>query len=325
MIVYSVYIKESIDGRIYELQLEKVKIAAALVKDGSVDKIYQVLELRDVAPPEEENFIDSTTLAAEEEEERTVSPLSDNRRSRKRRKANYFVDDEDDEFAFTDNFVRPQRTQLSFWTDQWYPETQSPPIFQPTNRQIGSLPQLPLKPPSWIANDVTTSESESKSESESEAETHLSETSEVELPDITDWADLADLTDQPQSPVSALQLSLLSESPGSSKNSVFSLPPVSSSASSQPQQSASPEPQQPVFSKPQQPASPKPQQPASAQAQQPAFLDPLTFYKAQLAAQNFKPPSPPRSPPPNCPEWVKKVYSRKPNIKFQDLTNSDSE
>jgi len=105
-----------------------------------------------------------------------------------------------------------------------------------------------------------------------------------------------------------------------------------SPASSQPQQSASPKPQQPASLKPQQPASPKsqqpafpkPQQPGSLKAQLPAFLEPLTFYKAQLAAQKFKPPSPPRSPQ-NCPEWVKQVYSRKPNIKFQDLTNSDSE
>ena len=125
MIVFSVYIKESLNGRIYELQLEKVKITAALVKDGSVDKIYQVLELKNVASLKEENFINLTTLAAEEKEEKTVSPLSDNRQYRKKRKANYFVDDEDDndKFAFIDNFIRPQKTQLSFWTDQWYPET----------------------------------------------------------------------------------------------------------------------------------------------------------------------------------------------------------
>ena len=78
MIVYSVYIKESIDGRIYELQLEKVKIAAALVKDGNIDKIYQVLELSEVAPQEEEDFVDSATFAQEGEPEESTAPLWDN-------------------------------------------------------------------------------------------------------------------------------------------------------------------------------------------------------------------------------------------------------
>ena len=78
VIVYSVYIKESIDGRIYQLQLEKVKLAAALVKDGNIDKIYQVLELSEVAPQEEEDFVNFATLAREREPEESTAPLWDN-------------------------------------------------------------------------------------------------------------------------------------------------------------------------------------------------------------------------------------------------------
>ena len=55
-----------------------MKITAALVKDGNIGKIYQVLELSEVASQEEEDFVDSATLAREREPEESTAPLWDN-------------------------------------------------------------------------------------------------------------------------------------------------------------------------------------------------------------------------------------------------------
>ena len=196
-----------------------MKITAALVKDGNIDKIYQVLELSEVAPQEEEDFVDSATLAWEEEPEESTAPLWDNWRSKKRKRANYFENDEKedddkypvDEFSFTDKFVRPQRSQhffdqYSFGLDLpvssqssnrkfgWLPELSS----QPSVKQIGSLSQLPLRPPSWIVSDNQTSESEL------EEEAYQTDTAEwPSINDIIGWKD-SDYQGQPQLSISTL-------------------------------------------------------------------------------------------------------------------------
>ena len=92
-----------------------------------------------------------------------------------------------------DKFVKPQRSQhffdqYSFRLDSpvssqssdrkfgWLPELPS----QPSVKQIGSLLQLPLRPPSWIVSDNQTSESES------EAEAYQTDTAE--------WPGINDIT-----------------------------------------------------------------------------------------------------------------------------------
>ena len=106
VLIFSVYVRGSIDARIYELQLDKAKMAVVVVKDAQMDIIYTSIPLSDVAPANNNNDLNigmfpetSTEPDGDTDQETTLMG-----RKKKRKNSNRMVidDETEDVYSFTD-------------------------------------------------------------------------------------------------------------------------------------------------------------------------------------------------------------------------------
>jgi hypothetical protein len=116
VLVFSVYVKGSLDYRVYEVQLVKVKIARLVVKDEHIDMLFNSITLEAVAPDKVEGQNKGMAFAGpDEDNDNEESLLVNKKKKNNRRKSKKTVQDEEekdiasDSFGFTDCFVRPVR------------------------------------------------------------------------------------------------------------------------------------------------------------------------------------------------------------------------
>jgi hypothetical protein len=106
-------VKGSLDYRVYEVQLVKVKIAKLVIKDEHIDMLFNSLPWEAVAPEKVEGKIEGMAFAEPDEDDNEESLLVKKKKNKRRSKKT--VQDEEekdiasDPYGFTDCFVRPVR------------------------------------------------------------------------------------------------------------------------------------------------------------------------------------------------------------------------
>ena len=115
VLIFSVYVKGSVDARVYQLQLEKAQMAVDVVKDAKMDVIYTSLPHSAVASSSAANNNNNldTAMFGGAMDEILVEKLSGEelqpRRNKKKRASKTTVYDEDSEhdvYSFSDSFDR---------------------------------------------------------------------------------------------------------------------------------------------------------------------------------------------------------------------------
>lgn len=118
VLVFSVYMKGSLDYRVYEVQLLKVKIAKMVVKDEHIDILFNSIPLEAVAPEKVEGTNEGMAFAGPDEDDDVEESLLVNKKKKNKRKSKKTVEDEEEEemasdpFCFTDRFIRPVRGEF---------------------------------------------------------------------------------------------------------------------------------------------------------------------------------------------------------------------
>ena len=195
MLVYSVYVRSSINARIYRVQLEKVKIAVSVVKDAKVDTIFSTLEMSDLVGKGDKE--DGSSWNSRMFSDGDEQPLASRTNKRKKASQEYeTLDEEDNVFSFRrKNVHKRQRVNTIQNSD-----TEDDDATSTTNSPSTTLARATLPSPKLISTSTsTTNQSNRNSVMELDSEVERMETSwrarNSNALKVWSFADFVDLTE----------------------------------------------------------------------------------------------------------------------------------